>query len=163
MSQFGTRQLEPGIRNAVRAVIYNDQGQLLVLQKAPGSSGAPFALPGGAQQPGETLSEALQRECLEEIGTTVEIGPLLYLADYCKPRSNLPERFRQQLELLFSCRVAPNYRPHCGAHPDKRQTGVLWIDPQRLDKRALAPGRWGELLRTTAAKSTLPGYLGVVE
>ena len=77
--------LEPGIRNAVRAVIVRDE-QLLLLHKDGGPRGERYALPGGAQDAGETLLDALQRECVEEIGSEVQVAQLLHVADYFKPR-----------------------------------------------------------------------------
>lgn len=35
-----------------------------------------WGLPGGAVEPGETILDALARECREELGVDVEIGPL---------------------------------------------------------------------------------------
>jgi 8-oxo-dGTP pyrophosphatase MutT (NUDIX family) len=81
--------LEPGIRNGVRAVILRER-QLLLLRKAYEDGSERYVLPGGAQDAGETLTDALQRECREEIGTEVTVSGLLYLADYFKPRTAQP-------------------------------------------------------------------------
>ena len=67
------QNLIPGIRNAVRAIIVRD-AHILLLRKQGGGPGDRFALPGGGQDAGETLFQALQRECQEEIGTSVEVG-----------------------------------------------------------------------------------------
>lgn len=82
-------ELIPDIRNAARALIIR-QEKILLLQKAGGGRGERFALPGGAQDPGETLNDALNRECLEEIGTSVDIGDLIYVADFFKLRDTQP-------------------------------------------------------------------------
>ena len=81
--------IEPGIRNGVRAVIVRER-QLLLLRKAYEDGSERYVLPGGAQDQGETLTEALQRECREEIDTEVMVSGLLYLADYFKPRETVP-------------------------------------------------------------------------
>ena len=71
--------LLPLIRNAARALILRD-GEILLLRKEDDDGSERYALPGGAQDPGETLRQALNRECLEEIGTEVEIRDLLHVA-----------------------------------------------------------------------------------
>lgn len=57
----------PVIRNAARALIVRD-GSIVRLRKEGYESGARHALPGAARDPGETLAQALSRECPEEIG-----------------------------------------------------------------------------------------------
>ena len=63
------------------------EGTILCLRKAGFEQGERFALPGGGQDLGETLEQALNRECVEEIGTQVEIRDLVYVADCFKPRT----------------------------------------------------------------------------
>jgi 8-oxo-dGTP diphosphatase len=58
-------------RLSVHAVIQNTQGKILQLKATYGTQG--WGLPGGALEPGETIHQALQRECLEELGVSVEI------------------------------------------------------------------------------------------
>lgn len=57
-------------RLSVHAVIGSADGVLLL--RATYSDGA-WGLPGGALEPGETVHEALSRECLEEIGCDVRV------------------------------------------------------------------------------------------
>ncbi len=47
-----------------------------VLQLHATYAGKRWGLPGGALEPGETPPEALQRECREELGSAIEVGPL---------------------------------------------------------------------------------------
>ena len=91
--------LEPTIRNAARALIVRND-HILLLRKQGGDKGERFALPGGAQDPGETLQDALNRECLEEIDTRVQIHDLVGVADYFKPRATLPPSTRHVVEFL---------------------------------------------------------------
>lgn len=58
--------LLPSIRNAARALIIRG-GQVLLLRKEGVGEARGFHFR-GAQDPGETLEAALQRECSEEIG-----------------------------------------------------------------------------------------------
>jgi len=82
-------ELIPPIRNAARALIVR-RSHVLLLRKAGGGSGERYALPGGGQDLGETLQQALVRECQEEIGTTVAVGGLLHVAEFFKLRDTQP-------------------------------------------------------------------------
>ncbi len=141
-----TENLIPGIRNAVRAVI--TQGDLVLLQRKIDDNGAErYALPGGAQEHGECLTEALQRECEEEIGTRVEVIDLLFVGDYFKHRQTSPPTTRQLLEFLFTCSVEPDYQPRNGPRPDKHQVDVLWVPVNQLAEINLVPVDYVELLQ----------------
>jgi ADP-ribose pyrophosphatase YjhB (NUDIX family) len=123
------------IRNAVRALILRDNS-ILLLRKAGFEQGERFALPGGGQDPGETLEQALLRECEEEIGSRVEIHELVCVADCFKPRDTVPRSTRHLIEFLFVCKVPDDYVAVNGPHPDKHQVEVVWA---RLDTLADMP------------------------
>lgn len=61
-------------RFGVHAVILNDDGRALQLKQTYGDRR--WGLPGGGVEPGETIHQAIARECAEELGTSVELGPL---------------------------------------------------------------------------------------
>ena len=138
-------ELVPGIRNGVRAVIIRDD-HLLLLRKEYGDGSVRFVLPGGSQDLGETLEDALKRECLEEIGERVELGELIYLADFFKPRGTEPQTFRQQVEYFFSCSVPDSYEAMNGHRPDRHQVGVEWQPVQQLSEINLFPSSLASLL-----------------
>jgi 8-oxo-dGTP diphosphatase len=46
----------------------------LLIKSAYGSFG--WELPGGALEPGETARECVERECREELGQRISVGPL---------------------------------------------------------------------------------------
>lgn len=58
-------------RFSVHAVLTDDQGRILQLKSTYGNKG--WGLPGGAVEPGETIHEALIRECKEELDIDVTI------------------------------------------------------------------------------------------
>ncbi len=150
--------IEPGIRNAVRALIMRD-GKLLLLRKEGPPLGLRYALPGGGQDLGETLEDALQRECMEEINTRVEMIRLLNVADFFKQRHVEPPSLRQHLEILFECGVPEDYQPMNGPHPDKQQVAVEWVPINQLSETPFLPAELGTLLQQ-ATRSPTPGYLG---
>lgn len=146
-------ELLPPIRNAARALILRDHA-VLALRK----SGGRFALPGGGQDPGESLYQALQRECSEEIGCHVSVDRLLTVADYLKPSHSRPGHHRHVVEFLFQCRVEDDYSPHNGPKPDKRQLGVEWLPLSELSGAELSPSFLRSLLPRLAQQEDI--YLG---
>jgi 8-oxo-dGTP diphosphatase len=151
----------PPIRNAVRAVIRRDNS-ILLLRKDGYEQGERFALPGGGQDIGETLEQALNRECLEEINTRVEVHDLIYVADYFKPRETTPRSTRHLVEFLFACSVPADYAPGNGHHPDKHQVEVVWVALQELAGIPLNPVSLTPYL-ADPAESTGPVYLGTID
>lgn len=140
-----SESLIPGIRNAVRAVITRDDAVLL--QRKVDEDGVErYALPGGAQEQGESLTEALQRECEEEIGTRVNVIDLFTVGDYFKQRNTTPPTTRQLVEFLFNCTVDPGYQACNGPHPDKHQVEVLWMPLTQLAEINLVPSDYASLL-----------------
>ena len=60
-------------RFSVHAVIPDADGRILLIKQSYGDGR--WGLPGGSVEPGETVQEAIRRECREELGVEVEIGP----------------------------------------------------------------------------------------
>ena len=153
--------LDPYIRNAVRAVIIRGN-RILLIRKEYEDGSQRFALPGGAQDPGETLTTALDRECREEIGTEVRILSLIHVADWFKRRDTVPPSSRHLVEFLFACDVGDAYTPQNGYHPDKHQVEVLWIELDRLDSIPLWPRSIATFLPDIQQKKSAV-YLGTIE
>ena len=153
--------LTPDIRNAVRAVILRND-QLLLLKKTGGDRGERYALPGGAQNLGETLAQALERECLEEIGSAVEILTLMNVADHFKTRETDPPSTRHMVEFLFRCTVPDDYVAHNGIKPDKSQLDVVWVNLAKLAAMPLYPESLSHWLPEGILRDTAV-YLGTME
>lgn len=62
---------EDKFRLSSHAIITNPDGHILQLKATYGNYG--WGLPGGAVEPGETIHEALLRECREELALEVEV------------------------------------------------------------------------------------------
>lgn len=131
----------------------------MLLKKLGEPLGLRYALPGGAQEIGETLEQALIRECEEEIATRIEINDLLHVADFFKHRNTTPPSTRHQLEFLFACQVSDVYQPTIGSHPDKQQIDVVWVEVQQLTQIRLFPESVVDYLQT-AGSGKYPCYLG---
>jgi 8-oxo-dGTP diphosphatase len=152
----------PPIRNTARALILQDNNILLLRKDGYEEQGERFALPGGGQDLGETLEQALYRECLEEIGTRVEIRHLFCVADCFKPRDTPPGSTRHLVEFLFACTVPADYVPINGHHPDKHQVEVVWARLDELASMPLYPRSLGPYLMDSRERSG-PVYLGTID
>ncbi|MFP4069797.1 MAG: NUDIX domain-containing protein [Verrucomicrobiota bacterium] len=127
------------IRTAARALILHD-GKLLAI-KMKDRSGIFYILPGGGQVHGETLKESLRRECLEEIGTEVEVGNLLYVREYIGKNHEFRRAHHafHQLESVFRCTLPDPGGIGPGSEHDKKQIGVEWIPLEELPERRFLP------------------------
>ena len=149
------------VRTAAKAIIIRD-GRLL-LNHCRDEQGDWYALPGGGQQPGETLAEALVRECREEISAEVEVVGLRFVRDYIAAHHDFSylEEAQHQVEHLFECRVSEDYVPCSGPGPDSQQVGVVWLDREALARARVYPSTLRQLLEPEAA-GPLPVYWGDV-
>jgi 8-oxo-dGTP pyrophosphatase MutT (NUDIX family) len=146
------------VRISAKAIII-EHGRLLVLQKRD-SIGDWFVLPGGGQHHGETLTDALLRECAEEIGCAVQIGRVRFLRDYIARHHEFgAEDDGHAVEVMFECQLLS--APCLGPKPDRTQIGFEWLDVRALSATRLYPKVLQELLASDAP--TEPArYLGDV-
>jgi len=147
------------LRNSVKAVIIQD-GKLLVLRKENGN-GAYAVLPGGGQEHGETLRQALKREVLEEINARVKIGRLLHIREYFSEKHEYAAEDRDihQVEFFFKCKLIDKYEPKNGHLPDPHQKEVVWVALDALDEAIFYPVTLRKILSDLKHDHS-PVYLG---
>ena len=151
-----------GIRNSAKAIIIEDDRILLTRNR--NNAGEFYLLPGGGQRHGESLSEALVRECLEEIGVQVVVGNLLLVRDYISAHHEFAEQDGgvHQVEFMFRCRITMG-EAGIGRTPDDWQTGVEWVPVSELDDLPLFPAAIVESLQRIArGENPETCYLGDV-
>jgi ADP-ribose pyrophosphatase YjhB (NUDIX family) len=127
------------IRNTAKAVCYNDNNDILLLKKVYEDGTFVYTLPGGSQEPGESLLSALIRECEEEIAATVVPGQLHYICEYIKTSRTPGNPLRHKVEFGFKCTLPAGYTPQMGLKPDSHQTEVLWLSFEQLKNTACTP------------------------
>lgn len=110
----------------VAALIERD-GQILVSQRrADQSLPLSWEFPGGKIEPGESPTQALQREIEEELGCSITVGEVEDVVFYAYETFDL---------------IMPVYWARLSAGtPQARQVAqVAWVSPQDLISLALAP------------------------
>jgi len=126
-------------RLSVKAIIIRD-GHILTM-RGHDPWGDYYLLPGGGQHHGESVHEALQRECLEEIGTGVVVHDLRLVREYIGRNHEFAaeDGHLHQVELMFVCSLPEGAEPRMGSSPDVNQTSVEWLPLERLGEYRLYP------------------------
>ncbi|WP_053368869.1 NUDIX hydrolase [Bacillus sp. FJAT-27245] len=125
--------------DVVYGLIVNNENKVLMVRNV----GAGWTLPGGAVEKGETLTEALIREVMEETGLAAEAGRLLAVNEAFRP-----DRGNHVLFFTFEARAIRG--DVAILHPDEISE-IRWMDLQTAD--SLLPfhkGGVAELLREPA-------------
>ncbi|MFD0710440.1 NUDIX domain-containing protein [Paenibacillus sp. GCM10027626] len=130
------------IRNSAKAVIIHDHKVLLT--KNEDRDGYFYLFPGGGQEKGEELKDAVVRECMEEVGCKVIVKDLLFVREYIAKNHQFAkwDGDLHQVEFYFECELdgeeieASEWR---SSNPDEDQVGVEWIELRQLDQIRLYP------------------------
>lgn len=115
-------------RYSIKAIIIKD-GKLLV-ESCDYGRGRFSKLPGGGHQWGETMHQAIIRECREELCLDVIPRRLVLVRDYIAKNHNtkIDDDNFHQAELMFECDVADFSTMGCGTEPDSDSQQILWVD-----------------------------------
>lgn len=127
-------------RNSAKAIIVQDD-KVLLLQKQHAGSVVFTAFPGGGQEAGETLPEALKRECIEEIGARVQVGDLLFVREYrsWEHEFHNPKKLHHQMDFFFLCTLEAPLDLSLVENPDPGQIGAVWVAVEALEAANLYP------------------------
>ncbi|MGM9988724.1 MAG: NUDIX domain-containing protein [Bacillaceae bacterium] len=149
------------IRNSVKALIIQD-GKIL-LTKNKDDEGFFYLCPGGGQDHGETFHETLKRECLEEIGQSIEIGELLFIREYIGKNHEFAafDAHVHQVEYYFSCNLKKDGATE-PLQPDKDQVGIEWVPIQELMAYRLYPKGLRKYIMQHVNGENTPIYLGAI-
>ena len=128
------------IRSAAKAAVVRD-GRILLQHCYAPSRGDYYDLPGGGQQPYESLMDTVIRECLEETGYTVVVDRFLALAEEIVETEAFRERYpdyAHRVIHVFLCRLAdvPQGEP---TEKDYDQVDLEWVELSRLPEIQLIP------------------------
>jgi 8-oxo-dGTP pyrophosphatase MutT (NUDIX family) len=151
-------------RIGVKAIVV--QGHQLVAVKKRGGSGAIYSFPGGGQERGETLADAVRREFQEEAGHEVEVGELAFVREYIGVHHDYAatEADVHLVDHLFLCTLREPSRPLRAQNPDPDQVDIVWLPVEELESRNFAPRALIPYLVAMARGGPMvaPCYLGDV-
>lgn len=147
------------IRNSAKAIIIKD-GKLLCTKNRD-QFGIFYLLPGGGQNKGENIIEALKRECKEEIGAEVEVKDLKFVRDYIGKNHEFKEWDSNihQIEYMFICSLKGEINYEKAKEKDAYQIGVEWIDLKELKKVRIYPKKLSEVIKEDGSFEDIV-YLG---
>ena len=124
------------------------RGPDLLVVRVRTDEGEFLVLPGGGQEHGETLTDAVRREVFEELGLRVQPRGLIYLREYVgnnHAMHRIHGRFHQ-VEAVFHC-TCEDFSPIGGGRTtDRRQVGFEWIPLEKLADYPLSPQGLGAII-----------------
>lgn len=117
---------------AVTAFIPDKSGRLLMIRRTDNDL---YAIPGGAQEIGETIVQTVVREVREETGILVDVTGLIGV--YSDPEHVIAfadGEVRQEFSLCFRARPI---RGELRTSSESKE--VLWVEPARFDDLNIHP------------------------
>ncbi|MGW5414660.1 NUDIX hydrolase [Actinomadura geliboluensis] len=116
---------------SVNVVVENDKGEILMIRRTDNDN---WALPGGAIDLGESVTQAAIRETKEETGIDIEITGLLGI--YSDPKHVIHytsnNEVRQEFSILLAARLIAGER--CTSDESSE---VLWIPVKKATNRQM--------------------------
>lgn len=149
------------IRNSAKAIII--KGDNLLLTKNIDDEGAFYLFPGGGQEVGETLQDAVVRECIEEVGQQVEVGELLFLREYIGKNHEyaVEDAHVHQIEFYFTCNLVNEFDSEIvPTSPDSHQIGIEWVPIEELTQYRIYPKELRKFIINHYCNEKSPVYLG---
>ncbi|MGG3476506.1 NUDIX domain-containing protein [Peribacillus frigoritolerans] len=131
------------------------------MNKIQDDEGYFYLFPGGVQEHGETIHNALLRECMEEVGEEVEIGELLHIREYIG-KNHVHSSFDfhvHQVESYFVCYLVKEKNNKAPTNPDSHQVGVEWIHINDLLQYRIYPKELREYIIQHVNHQKSPVYL----
>ena len=148
------------IRTSIKAII--SQNEHILFIRKQDQNGFYYLLPGGGQEHGESMKDAIIRECKEEVMVDVEVGEVCFVRDYISRNHEFAdyENDFHQVEIMFNCCIKGNQKPQNGSNPDQGQLGVDWIAVDQMQNFRIYPKELKRFLQENQSKGKI--YLGDV-
>jgi 8-oxo-dGTP diphosphatase len=141
---------KPTIR--VAGLLVNE-GRILMVEQGRGEERY-WLLPGGGVRFGETLSEALRREFVEELGLRVAVNRLLAIVESISPE---PSYAKHVVHLVFEISAAPELPP---IPQDGAVLSAAFLDETQLQNADVRPPITEFLSACVRQVPSSPQFLG---
>lgn len=116
----------------VGAVVRDDNGRLLVVERRYAPAAGTWSLPGGRVEAGESPAAAVRREVLEETGLRVDVDDVVGVIE-------LPgTKDRRYVVTDYAARVAKGTTPHPIAGDDAAD--ARWVTREEFAELDTSPG-----------------------
>ena len=150
------------VRLSIKGIILKDQSMLCLKHEKKGD--IYYTLPGGGQEWGETITETVKRECLEEANVHVQPHEVLFIRDYIGKNHEFAEEATgvHQVEIMMHCTVIEERDATLAIQPDDFQVGIEWIPVEQLTSVALYPKILKDKITAFVNGGTVLEYLGDV-
>lgn len=124
----------------VAAVLPIHEGRVLLLRRAIEPRAGTWVFPGGFVEWGETMEEAAAREAAEEVGVTVEVGPVLGVYSRLGPG------------VVIAVYLGSVSHPHFS--PGREAIEAAWFAPHQIPWHDLAFDTTEQALRAWLCRPT---------
>lgn len=127
----------------------DDEGRILLGRR---SDDGTWCLPGGRLEPGESFADCARRECLEELGSEVElVGIIAVLSNPETQIRRYPDgRSIQLVGVVFSGYLGPRH-----GEGDGEITDVDWFSSNDLPETEIMPADLPAIRHALSASTTL--------
>ena len=116
----------------VGAVIINNRNEVLLLLRNHMPEAGSWTIPGGAVELFEKCQDAIRRECLEEVGLTIQIERVLTIVDHIVTSDK-----RHWVSVEYLCRVAEGRAENL----TQESSEMIWCPINSLPARLSQPTR----------------------
>lgn len=114
------------IKPSAGTFVRDDSGRILLIRRDDNGN---WSMPGGAMDPGESLTQCAARETLEETGITVNITD--FVGIWTDPLHRIEYTSDGEVRQEFTAIYAANYLSG-ETRPSKESLSVEWVEPERI-------------------------------
>lgn len=115
------------VKPSAGAFVRDERGRILLIRRDDNGN---WSMPGGAMDPGESLTECAIRETLEEAGVTIEVTDLVGI--WTDPRHRIEYTSDGEVRQEFTIIYAGQYVAG-EPTPSSESTHVEWVTPDLVD------------------------------